>query len=305
MSDRSYLSIGEVLSLLTAEFPDVTISKIRFLESQGLIDPERTPSGYRKFYETDVERLKWILRQQRENFLPLKVIRGRLGDETDEPGSELAEPEAAAVPQPEPEATSEPAAPEIPPPSRTHPTAVTAAPRAPLHQVDDEPTPIRKVRRAPVSPSVPAESRPAARIAAPREVDPIEEEHDASDVAMTVDELVGATGLTEARIQELTKYGLIEARTLGGTDYFDADALAVAQAAAGFLQFGIEARHLRPFKSAAEREAGLFEQIVLPLLKQRNPAARRQAAESLEQLGHLGEVLRGALVRQAVRDITG
>src|SRR5215210_5207929 len=95
MSDRSYLSIGEVLSLLTAEFPDVTISKIRFLESQGLIDPERTPSGYRKFYENDVERLKWLLRQQRENFLPLKVIRGRLGDESGEAASP-APPDADA-----------------------------------------------------------------------------------------------------------------------------------------------------------------------------------------------------------------
>ena len=78
MEERAYLSIGEVLSLLKEEFPDVTISKIRFLESQGLLDPERTPSGYRKFYETDVERLRWILRQQREHFLPLKVIKGRL-----------------------------------------------------------------------------------------------------------------------------------------------------------------------------------------------------------------------------------
>ena len=66
MAERSHLSIGEVLSLLQDEFPDVTISKIRFLESQGLLDPERTPSGYRKFYEADIERLRWILRQQRD-----------------------------------------------------------------------------------------------------------------------------------------------------------------------------------------------------------------------------------------------
>src|SRR5579859_2846141 len=80
MPERAHLSIGEVLSLLREEFPDVTISKIRFLESQGLVDPERTPSGYRKFYDEDVERLRWILRQQRENFLPLKVIKGRLSE---------------------------------------------------------------------------------------------------------------------------------------------------------------------------------------------------------------------------------
>ena len=78
VNDRAYLSIGEVLGLLQDEFPDVTISKIRFLESQGLIDPERTPSGYRKFYDADVERLRFILREQREHFLPLKVIKDRL-----------------------------------------------------------------------------------------------------------------------------------------------------------------------------------------------------------------------------------
>ena len=79
-SDRSHLSIGEVLSLLQDEFPDVTISKIRFLESQGLLDPERTPSGYRKFYEADIDRLRWILRQQKDHYLPLKVIKDRLDD---------------------------------------------------------------------------------------------------------------------------------------------------------------------------------------------------------------------------------
>ena len=84
MTERAHLSIGEVLSLLQEEFPDVTISKIRFLESQGLLDPERTPSGYRKFYEPDIERLRWILRQQKDNFLPLKVIKDRLQEETEE-----------------------------------------------------------------------------------------------------------------------------------------------------------------------------------------------------------------------------
>src|SRR5207245_8915429 len=84
VAEPPFLSIGEVLSLLKDEFPDITISKIRFLESQGLLDPERTPSGYRKFYEADVERLRWILRQQREHFLPLKVIKGRLAGEASE-----------------------------------------------------------------------------------------------------------------------------------------------------------------------------------------------------------------------------
>ena len=91
MGGRTHLSIGEVLGLLQADFPDLTITKIRFLESQGLIDPERTPSGYRKFYDFDIERLRWILRQQRENFLPLKVIKDRL-DGADGQHSDQAEP---------------------------------------------------------------------------------------------------------------------------------------------------------------------------------------------------------------------
>src|SRR5690606_17502869 len=110
--DKWYLSIGEVLSLLQDEFPDVTISKIRFLESQGLLDPERTPSGYRKFYDGDIKRLRWILRQQKENFLPLKVIRDRLerGEVDDEVG-EAADASAdgsAAAPTPDAPAAAEP-----------------------------------------------------------------------------------------------------------------------------------------------------------------------------------------------------
>src|SRR5271157_2678879 len=104
MAERSHLSIGEVLSLLRAEFPDVTISKIRFLESQGLVNPERSPSGYRKFYDHDVERLRWVLRQQREHFLPLKVIRDRLANGGEDiEGEESVDDElAVAVVDPHP-----------------------------------------------------------------------------------------------------------------------------------------------------------------------------------------------------------
>src|SRR5207253_4009572 len=91
MTERSYLSIGEVLEQLKEEFPDVTISKIRFLESQGLLDPERTPSGYRKFYEPDVARLRWILEQQRDHFLPLKVIKDKLAATSGTPGTSPVE----------------------------------------------------------------------------------------------------------------------------------------------------------------------------------------------------------------------
>src|SRR3954453_2867621 len=137
VAERAYLSIGEVLSLLREEFPDVTIPKIRFLESQGLLDPERTPSGYRKFYEPDIERLRWILLQQRENFLPLKVIKGRLDSPDEavvtaptaaafalepEAGAErVVEPEPEIAPAPQPEPTrpraARPAAPTAPRPA--------------------------------------------------------------------------------------------------------------------------------------------------------------------------------------------
>ncbi|MEX2627665.1 MAG: MerR family transcriptional regulator, partial [Ilumatobacteraceae bacterium] len=93
LTDDDFLSIGEVLGLLLEEFPDVTISKIRFLESQGLIDPERTPSGYRKFYDTDVERLRVILREQRENYLPLRVIKDRIETGVIDPSGDLPRPD--------------------------------------------------------------------------------------------------------------------------------------------------------------------------------------------------------------------
>src|SRR5204862_4138208 len=111
VAERAHLSIGEVLALLQEEFPDITISKIRFLESQGLLDPERTPSGYRKFYEPDVERLRWILRQQQENFLPLKVIKGRLSDDP-ESAADLAAESPSGHPS-----TTPMAVPERPPDS--------------------------------------------------------------------------------------------------------------------------------------------------------------------------------------------
>ncbi|MBO0713892.1 MAG: MerR family DNA-binding transcriptional regulator, partial [Acidimicrobiales bacterium] len=126
MVDRAYLSIGDVLSLLREEFPDVTISKIRFLESQGLLDPERTPSGYRKFYEDDVERLRWILRQQRENFLPLKVIRDRLGAESERGASDEEVPSPRG-PQPAPALTGRPSSVAGPEGARSGPEPSEAA----------------------------------------------------------------------------------------------------------------------------------------------------------------------------------
>jgi DNA-binding transcriptional MerR regulator len=280
VGDRSHLSIGEVLSLLREEFADITISKIRFLESQGLVDPERTPSGYRKFYEDDVERLRWILRQQREHFLPLKVIKGRLsesGPEIDVEVSETVEIEvvtngAASFEDVEESFSIEPEAEPVPEP-------------APIQVAAVEPLPIPQGKGA-------GSLRPP--LATPAET--------AGTVNMTLEELAAATGLEAAAVRELERFGLLTGRDLGGTTYFDAEALAVAHMAAGFARHGVEARHLRMYKNAAERETGLFEQVVMPLFKQRNPQARQLAMGTLEELSRLGAELRGALLRAALRD---
>jgi DNA-binding transcriptional MerR regulator len=294
MADRSHLSIGEVLSLLQDDFPDVTISKIRFLESQGLLDPERTPSGYRKFYEGDIERLRWILRHQRDHFLPLKVMKDRL---------EAATASGQVVPPDEPPASSPPGPPslfeEVEPasPTPTVPTAEAAEP-APVRveAVEASPAPHRpepsRSRPAPTMPELPA--RPAVN---PLDAGP-------TGVSFTLDELSEASGLSHRELGDLARFGLLAGRSVAGDTFYDGDALIVARTAAGFVRFGIEARHLRMYKVAAEREAGFMEQVVMPLLKQRNPTARQQAATNLGELAGLGEQLRAALLRGALRDHT-
>jgi len=257
MEDRAYLSIGEVLALLKEEFPDVTISKIRFLESQGLLDPERTPSGYRKFYDTDVERLQWILRQQREHFLPLKVIKGRLRRGRELPDGELEPGES------EDDVES--------------PVAET---------VTSPPVPVIRTTPAPALPDLPGP--------APLDISQ-------TGVSMTLAELASASGLEDDDLRELERYGLLSGRKAASTVYYDEEALLAAQLAAGFMKYGVEARHLRMYKTAAEREAGFLEQVVMPMLKQRNPQARRQAADALSDLTRLGQGLRAAMLRQALR----
>jgi DNA-binding transcriptional MerR regulator len=266
VEDRAYLSIGEVLALLKEEFPDVTISKIRFLESQGLLDPERTPSGYRKFYDTDVERLRWILRQQREHFLPLKVIKGRLRGASDD-----AEGDVGAL----------------------DPGVADTDALAP-------PTPATDLSGPAARPSVGALTRPLPTPALP---EPTEAPliFASSGVSMNLAELAAASGLEDDDLRELERYGLLTGRRAASSVYYDEEALMVAQLAAGFMKYGVEARHLRMYKTAGEREAGFLEQVVLPMLKQRNPQARRQAADALSDLTKLGQGLRAAMLRQALR----
>jgi DNA-binding transcriptional MerR regulator len=270
-------SIGEVLDLLKGEFPDITISKIRFLEGQGLLDIERTPSGYRKFHDPDVARLKWILSQQREHFLPLRVIRERLarsGGEVPESPAEidLTVEEQAPRPAPEPAAVGARAVPARPP----EPPAAAAPPPAPSS--------------VPAGPAPEPEAEAAGPAEAPEEV------------TRTAEELAAAAGLDLEVLRELERFGLVTGHRVAGAMEYDADALAVARAAAGFARHGVEPRHLRGYLIAAEREAGLYEQLVLPLARQRTSAGRRAAAARLDELVDLGASMRSALLRSAFRE---
>lgn len=123
--------------------------------------------------------------------------------------------------------------------------------------------------------------------------------------SLTAEELAAAAGLTPADIAQLESFGLVSGRAVAGTVYYDEEALGVARIAAGFARFGVEPRHLRVHKHAAEREAGLIEQVVLPLLKQRNPEARRRALDAVDELSKLGQGLRSAMLRAALRDQIG
>jgi DNA-binding transcriptional MerR regulator len=280
VDDRAHLSIGEVLSLLQDEFPDVTISKIRFLESQGLLDPERTPSGYRKFYEPDVARLRWILEQQREHFLPLRVIKERLDRGDWSPDAEPAAP-AAGEPAPVGPDTGDDT------PAAAEPTA--AAPEADATH-----------SAGPAADAATAAARDARQAVRDTPLEP-----GPASVALSRDELADAAGITPAQVAELERFGLLSGRAIGPTTLYDEEGLATAKLAAGFFRHGVEARHLRMYRVAAEREAAFFQQVVLPLLKQRNPASRRQAVDTLAELAELGEGLRAAMLHHALRDSLG
>jgi DNA-binding transcriptional MerR regulator len=234
---RAFLSIGEVLAQLRPEFPDVTISKIRFLESEGLIHPERTPSGYRKFSRDDVARLRFVLAQQRDHYLPLRVIKEQL-DAIDR---------------------------GLEPPPRTG-----GGPRVP---------------RALVS----AEGLPG----------PEEFLRESADIRLSRQELLTAAGLAAEQLEQLEQFGLLAARGKGG--HYDGDALVVARTVGEMARFGIEPRHLRAYRTAADREIGLFEQVVTPLVRQRNPEARARAEEAVRELAALSVRLHAALVKAGLR----
>jgi DNA-binding transcriptional MerR regulator len=226
------MSIGSVLNLLREEFPEVTISKIRFLESEGLIEPQRTPSGYRKFSAGDVERLGHVLRMQRDHYLPLKVIREHL----------------AALERGE----------DVRLPSVGRQRDIGDGER--LSELFGEP-----------------EEPTAARIGRA--------------------ELLAGAGIGEEQLAEWESYGLV-APLPDGT--YDAEALTVATLVVELGRFGIEPRHLRVMRAAADREAGLVEQVVAPLRRHRNPQTRAHAEDRTRELAGLTVKLHAALVQSAL-----
>jgi len=206
-TSQRLLTIGAVTRRLKDEFPDITISKIRYLEDQGLLAPRRTQGGYRLFSEEDVERLETILRLQRDEFLPLRVIR----EELSSPG-----------------------------------VAKTTKKRHGLSAAEEE---------------------------------------------LDMEELCERAGVTSALERELEEFGLLAPRTDNGTKLFGERDVEVAVTCAKLSRYGISARHLRTFRTAADREAGLLEQIVAPALRSRNPERRQAALDELQNLAELAQEL--------------
>ena len=279
MSDRDYLSIGEVLAQLLEEFPDVTISKIRFLESQGLIEPERTPSGYRKFTDSEVERLRFILREQRNNYLPLRVIRDRLDDDVDETGEGVLPYDAVST-SGHPAARGASTKPVPPLPVSAPPSA--PAPSLDAHRLEQD-----------IPPSiVQQEQRRIARA------------HADNTESIPRDDLLRQVDIDPTFLRELEHAGLVDGHDVGDTTFFDARSLEIARVAGRFRDLGIDVRHLRAWKSSADRELGLYEQRILPLLRQRNPAARDEAMSMLSNFVELGNQLRDAILAREISRLT-
>jgi DNA-binding transcriptional MerR regulator len=230
---RPYLGIGEVLAKLRGEFPDISVSKIRFLESAGLIAPARAPSGYRKFGVDDVERLRYILTVQRDQYLPLRVIKERLPD----PAGPVPAPPAPATPDN-----------GIRPPG-----PVLAGGQA----AQDVPRP-----------------------------------------GLTRRELLDAAGITDDQLAELEDFGLVrrDGRRYGP------DALEVTRTVVALAAYGVQARHLRGVRAAAERETTLIEQVVAPTLRQRSPRARATAGAVAREIADLSVRLHRALIEAALAE---
>ena len=232
------MSIGAVLDLLRGDFPDVTISKIRFLEAEGLVTPERTASGYRRFTAYDCARLRFILTAQRDQYLPLKVIKAQLDAQ---PNGELPQSGSAyGVP-------------------RLVPVVATSDERADgLSGV--APTQVR-LRR---------------------------------------EDLLARSGIDEALLTELIKAGVIKP---GPAGFFDEHSVVIAQCARALAEYGVEPRHLRAFRSAADRQSDLIAQIAGPVVKGGKAGARDRADDLAREVAALAITLHTSLIKSAVRDV--
>src|SRR5215211_7320835 len=226
---RKALTIGAVAKILSQEFEDISISKIRYLEDQKLLAPRRTPGGYRLYSQADVERLRAILRMQRDEFLPLRVIRQELssGDFTG--------------------------------PRRGSEAAAT---------------------------------RRATSV-------------DASVSTMTLEEILDEAGVSESLIRELQEYGIVQPERRDGRLTYDETDLEIVRAAAELSRFGVAGRNLRVFRSSADREAALLQQIVGPALRSRSQARRKEAIENLESLAAVCGQLKHLLLVRDLRRVKG
>jgi DNA-binding transcriptional MerR regulator len=227
------LTIGAVCKQLGREFPDISISKIRYLEDQKLLAPRRTPGGYRLFTPADVQRLRTILRLQRDEFLPLRVIRQELA-------TGRAEEEVTQGKSPEP----------------------------------------RALRRA-----------------------TLEVRGQASMYRLA--EVLDETGADQALVKELEEYGVIRGERHDGEQLYDETEREIVRAVTELKRFGVGGRNLRVFRTSADREAALLEQILAPALRSRNPERRKEAVEALENLAAIASHLKHLLLIRDLRKLTG
>ena len=317
VQDTGYLSIGEVLGLLLEEFPDVTISKIRFLESQGLISPERTASGYRKFYDPDVELLRVILTEQKSNYLPLRVIKDRLETgEIDPTGEHLRPNGDQADHGDQSDRTDDDELVDVPPQSvASHPAAraagnghvpAAASPAPTADETTDEAsdaTTDETEAEQPADDSAPAanDGSEPATAADERSSDPDATATLMPGVLLDRAELCAMVDMTDGELDQLESFGIVTARDGNTPALYGEDAVEIAKPACEFLRAGVDARHLRNWRTSAEREASLYEQLVTPRFRQRNPESHAEALTQLRRLDALGGSLRAALTRQALR----
>lgn len=232
------MSIGAVLDLLRPDFPDVTISKIRFLEAEGLVTPERTASGYRRFTAYDSARLRFILTAQRDQYLPLKVIKAQLDAQSD---GELPQSGSAyGVP-----------------------------------------------RLVPVSGDV-SDAASGVSAVAP------------TQVRLSREDLQRRSGVDDELLTALVKAGVI---TTGPAGFFDEHSVLIVQCARALAEYGVEPRHLRAFRSAADRQSDLIAQIAGPVVKAGKAGARDRADDLAREVAALAITLHTSLIKSAVRDV--